>query len=270
MAGGTNDHPTTPTFLQLYKILSAYSLLKPPKLGNCTPLNTDPPQPLISISKLKELYKSNRKSSFDEIKSKLRVVVEDVNSDFSDFIAAAEHDYALPALIDCLFFFTTESVCQYVKKKVKCQLCLSSFMSTSDVAKDTLIFACTEMPQSFERFINPHKELIHPNFHLYSFVIQIEKLFRKYCQFRNAFDLILDELTKSEINIQFNCKEHESDSLDIICYIVKFYLSIRMREFLKKEMSEVKTKTSLLKKKTSKILFYLRYFSDGKSPQKVL
>ena len=34
--GGTNDHPSTPTFLQIYKILSVFSILKPPKLGNCT------------------------------------------------------------------------------------------------------------------------------------------------------------------------------------------------------------------------------------------
>ncbi|KAE9523024.1 hypothetical protein AGLY_016655 [Aphis glycines] len=29
-----NDHPTTPTFLHLYKMLSIYSVLKPPKHGN--------------------------------------------------------------------------------------------------------------------------------------------------------------------------------------------------------------------------------------------
>ena len=34
--GGTNDYPCTPTFLQIYKILSVLSILKPPKLGNCT------------------------------------------------------------------------------------------------------------------------------------------------------------------------------------------------------------------------------------------
>lgn len=34
-AGGQNEHPTMPTFLQLYNMLSVYSLLKPPKFGNC-------------------------------------------------------------------------------------------------------------------------------------------------------------------------------------------------------------------------------------------
>lgn len=35
-ADGPNDHPTGPTFLHLYRILSLYSVLKPPKYGNCT------------------------------------------------------------------------------------------------------------------------------------------------------------------------------------------------------------------------------------------
>lgn len=34
-ATGPNKLPNTPTFLQVYKIISVYSLLKPPKTGNC-------------------------------------------------------------------------------------------------------------------------------------------------------------------------------------------------------------------------------------------
>jgi len=29
-----NGHPSTPTFLQLYRMLSAYSVIKPPQSGN--------------------------------------------------------------------------------------------------------------------------------------------------------------------------------------------------------------------------------------------
>ncbi|KAF0750453.1 Uncharacterized protein FWK35_00013683 [Aphis craccivora] len=35
-AAGANVHPGIPTFLQLYKLPYIYSLLKPPKFGNCT------------------------------------------------------------------------------------------------------------------------------------------------------------------------------------------------------------------------------------------
>lgn len=33
---GPNDHPTCPTFLQLYRMLSVHSLIISPKSGNCT------------------------------------------------------------------------------------------------------------------------------------------------------------------------------------------------------------------------------------------
>jgi len=33
---GPSDHPSTPTFLQLYRMLSVYSIIKPPKSGNCS------------------------------------------------------------------------------------------------------------------------------------------------------------------------------------------------------------------------------------------
>ena len=62
------------------------------------------------------------------MKSNLKVVVENVHSDFTDFVTDVEHDY---------------------------------------VVKDTLLFSCGQMLRSFEKFINPHKELIHPNFRMY-------------------------------------------------------------------------------------------------------
>ncbi|KAE9522277.1 hypothetical protein AGLY_017320 [Aphis glycines] len=40
-SAGPNDHPTTPTFLHLYKLLSVYSILRPPKYDNCTVNETD-------------------------------------------------------------------------------------------------------------------------------------------------------------------------------------------------------------------------------------
>lgn len=40
LAGGTNDHPGTPTFLQIYKILTFCGILSAPKTGNCSVPNT--------------------------------------------------------------------------------------------------------------------------------------------------------------------------------------------------------------------------------------
>ena len=101
-AGGTNDHPCTPTFLQIYKILAAFSILNSPKLGNCSTFDGNPPQPLITISKLKELHQSNSKSAIQEIRQKLKAIIDCEDTDFSDFVDAVAHDYALPAVRDSL------------------------------------------------------------------------------------------------------------------------------------------------------------------------
>ena len=110
LAGGTNDHPATPIFLQIYKILTFYSILKPPKTGNCKVLD-DTPTALIPMSELKRIYKTNKKESFvKKIEEKLNVVIEKEDSDFMDFTNATDHDYNLPYVVDCLMYYITGQI----------------------------------------------------------------------------------------------------------------------------------------------------------------
>lgn len=57
---GPNDHPSTPTFLQVYKMLSVYSILRPPKTGNCKILDSN--ENKITISDLKDSFNNNIES----------------------------------------------------------------------------------------------------------------------------------------------------------------------------------------------------------------
>ena len=66
IAAGSNDHPATPTFLKLYKMLLTYSILKPPVSGNCTVTDEKPPPLLISVTDLKNIYKPERSSHVEE------------------------------------------------------------------------------------------------------------------------------------------------------------------------------------------------------------
>lgn len=43
-AAGQNENFSMPTFLQPYNMLSIYSLIRPPKLGNCEVQNANEPQ----------------------------------------------------------------------------------------------------------------------------------------------------------------------------------------------------------------------------------
>ncbi|KAH8025845.1 hypothetical protein HPB51_012877 [Rhipicephalus microplus] len=52
-AGDQNEHPTMPTFLQLYNMLSVYSLLKPPKFGKC---QTGQEAPCLTLAELTSAF----------------------------------------------------------------------------------------------------------------------------------------------------------------------------------------------------------------------
>ena len=76
-ACGSNDHPDPQTFLQLYRLLSTYSLIKPPK-GSCI-AGSEMLSALLSVNDVTsdfETKSANLKNVMDEIIDK--GVVEDV------------------------------------------------------------------------------------------------------------------------------------------------------------------------------------------------
>ena len=52
--------------------------------------------------------------------------------------------------------------------------------------------------------------------------------------------------------LSFQCKEHANEAVEMLSYIIKFYLQIRMRQFVRQEMAEIKN-VSVLKKKAAKL-----------------
>jgi len=78
-AAGSNDHPSAPTFLQLYKLLSVYSVLKPPKSGNCTVNDDAPLTPIISITDLKEIYNPQKSNLVENLKEKMNKIIEEID-----------------------------------------------------------------------------------------------------------------------------------------------------------------------------------------------
>lgn len=68
-AGGQNDHPAMPNFQHIYKMLSVYSILKPPKSGNCTAIEHN--KNLIKLEELKNIFDKPKATEIDLIKEKL-------------------------------------------------------------------------------------------------------------------------------------------------------------------------------------------------------
>jgi|UniRef100_A0A2S2QHV5 hypothetical protein len=103
MALGANDHPSTPIFLQVYKLLSVYAILKPPKYGNCTVDNNMPHTNFITISDIKNCYENKEdKTAIDKLKTKLNGLINEGEWEFTDII---EHDYSLAPIVDCLKYY---------------------------------------------------------------------------------------------------------------------------------------------------------------------
>lgn len=61
LAGSQNDHHSMPTFLQLYNTMCIYSLLRPPKFGNCYMVYE---KPLLDASDFRALIKLRSASNF--------------------------------------------------------------------------------------------------------------------------------------------------------------------------------------------------------------
>lgn len=113
--------------MQLYKLLSIYSLLKPPKFGNCTIEPSDDAKPLITISEIKQIFNNkNNPSALDLIKKKMDGLVEDGDWEFSDVF---EHDYSLSPIKECLIYYLVGYLSKQISTKSKCDICTSAFKS---------------------------------------------------------------------------------------------------------------------------------------------
>ena len=123
-AAGSNDHPTGLTFLHLYRIISLYSVLNPPKYGNCTILDNRAPK--ISVSELKTIFHTNETDG-DERKNKLKILESKVDTLIKDGEWEADeifedHNYNSPEALECIIYYA----CGYTSKKLsKTTTCLS-------------------------------------------------------------------------------------------------------------------------------------------------
>ncbi|KAH8032437.1 hypothetical protein HPB51_025206 [Rhipicephalus microplus] len=120
LAGGQNEHPTMPTFLQLYNMLSVYSLLKPPKFGNCqTELGQE--APCLTLAELTSAFKdeSPGKSKLQELRKRLDGYV----SEEPEWEAIYDHSYALDKVVDCIVYYVTRFVCRKLLNSTTCETC---------------------------------------------------------------------------------------------------------------------------------------------------
>jgi len=145
--------------LQVYKLLSIYSLLKPPTFGNCTVEPSDDAKPLITISEIKQIFNNkNNPSALDLIKNKMDGLVEDGDWEFSDVF---EHDYSLSPIKECLIYYLVGYLSKQISMRSKCDICISAFKSMKSFSNIS--------EAELTNFKSMGK-LIHPNYVFYKFI----------------------------------------------------------------------------------------------------
>lgn len=74
-----------PTFPQLYRMHSVYSLLKPPRFGNCEVIEE---KPALDLSEFRKIFQKadNDPSHLEQLKAKLDGLVETGDWDLDDAV----------------------------------------------------------------------------------------------------------------------------------------------------------------------------------------
>ncbi|KAJ3640483.1 hypothetical protein Zmor_003777 [Zophobas morio] len=106
LAGGQNDHPATPTFLQLYKLLSVYSLLKPPKYGNCSVTEDKAPITLLTLEDIRTAYQDKHQEprTIDHLKTRLNGLIHETDWEIDEIL---EIDTSFAEIKNCVIYYVT-------------------------------------------------------------------------------------------------------------------------------------------------------------------
>jgi len=101
--------------MHLYKILLVYSVIKPPKHGNCLVSETDAPK--ISLSDIKEIFHdtiTERSKKIDMLKEKLDKLVEEGLWESCDILPQVENNSESSSSSNCIIYY----VCGYVTEQI--------------------------------------------------------------------------------------------------------------------------------------------------------
>jgi len=110
--------------LHLYKILSVYSVLRPPKHGNCTITDADVPK--ISLADLRGIFHDKTSERFEKIvklKEKLDSLIANNEWEACEILPDVDSE-SDSSIRDCIVYY----VCGYVTRKIlkhkKCPTCI--------------------------------------------------------------------------------------------------------------------------------------------------
>ncbi|KAH7939225.1 hypothetical protein HPB52_008941 [Rhipicephalus sanguineus] len=123
---GENDHPDMPTFIQLHRMLAVFSVLKPPKFGNCEAREE---APVIDFAAFRASFKNKKpdESSVAMLKAEPDGLIETEAWDCNDIVTTG---YNSVEVVDAILYYVTGFVSRKMTKLLPCVKCRQSLSVT--------------------------------------------------------------------------------------------------------------------------------------------
>lgn len=111
-SAGCSNQPDAVTFLQLYKLLSFFGVVKPPKKGNCTIDKSEDNKRLVGVADLKSIFSKTEKNNptkkqISELKNKLDIAIDTGAWEDTEKCETDEFQQYASSLPQCLIYYLT-------------------------------------------------------------------------------------------------------------------------------------------------------------------
>lgn len=251
MAAGCDDHPSTPTALQVYRILSLCHFLmpKPSKYGNCSNDQSNIRMPsIIKLHDIKEIYKrpenKRDKSRYEILKEQIDTIVnskhsEAVEEDIFNIISA-EHDYGSSGSSteslerDSILYFAAAKICK--------RLCETAPVKDCDTCQKALLDSRPENLNSKELGLEEVEVRYQPHENIFNIIKQLNSYVELHKDKVNVAELVLLEAAKHEV-LSFSCTSH-----------AKFVMEFTLESFVSTKLLKIASdKTTQQKKESMKM-----------------
>lgn len=105
-------------------MLAVYSILKPPKSGNCSILNSETPK--ITITDLKTIFNTNSITEKEKKIENLRKTLDSyvtVGLEVEDVFDTNDHNYFKADTETCVLYYICGYITRYFMKHINCKVC---------------------------------------------------------------------------------------------------------------------------------------------------
>lgn len=221
MAAGANDHPSSTTAMQVYKILSLTHTLMPPpsRYGNCSIDSSTLRVPsVISLKDITKIYKKKHDcTKLSKYEAMMKNINEVVRTDeFDVFDVIIDHDYDTDFEDKTILYFTAAKICKKLCETTpvkNCTLCKSSLLASAEINANAHELGL----EDWELEIQPKKGFC-------DIINKLNVIFEKNRKAKNVAELVLLEAVEQKILV-FPCGKHKKH---VVQFMLQFFISLKM------------------------------------------